>query len=72
MKKITVSVEADIELIPTKEEEKLINEINEAGLGIDDDYETYDNLTDKLNKLIMKRIEKENLKDITIHDINWD
>ena len=70
-RKIIVSIEADIELEATEKEEELIKKINEASLNVDDDYETYDKLENKLANLIMERVEKE-ISEVTILDIDWD
>lgn len=70
-RKITVSIEADITLEMTKEEEKIIDDLRHA--EDDDDWDRYSKLENKLEKLLLDRISKEikNLKDTRILDTNW-
>ena len=65
---IVVSINAEVVLRATKEEEKIIKAIENS---TSDD--KYDELQDKLNALLLDRIPKEveGLSDVEILDINW-
>ena len=65
---IVVSINAEVVLRATKEEEKIIKAIENS---TSDD--KYDELQDKLNALLLDRIPKEieGLSDVGILDINW-
>lgn len=67
-KNIVVSINAEVVLRATKEEEKIIKAIENS---TSDD--KYDELQDKLNALLLDRIPKEveGLSDVGILDINW-
>ena len=70
-RKITVSIETDITLEMTKEEEKIIDNLRHA--EDDDDWDRHSELEDKLEKLLSDRISKKikELTDIKILDTNW-
>lgn len=70
-RKITVSIEADVTLEMTKEEEKIINNLRHA--EDDDDWDRHSELENKLEKLLLDRISKEikNLNDTRILDTDW-
>ena len=65
---IVVSINAEVVLRATKEEEKIIKAIENS---TSDD--KYDELQDKLNMLLLDRIPKEieGLSGVGILDINW-
>ena len=65
---IVISINAEIVLKATKEEEKIIKAIENS---TSDD--KYDELQDKLNALLLDRIPKEieGLSGVGILDINW-
>ena len=65
---IVVSINAEVVLRATKEEEKIIKAIENS---TSDD--KYDELQDKLNALLLDRIPKEveGLSGVGILDINW-
>ena len=67
-KNIVVSINAEVVLRATKEEEKIIKAIENS---TSDD--KYDELQDKLNALLLDRIPKEveGLSDVGILDTNW-
>ena len=65
---IVVSINAEVVLKTTKEEEKIIKAIENS---TSDD--KYDELQDKLNALLLDRIPKEveGLSDVEILDTDW-
>lgn len=65
---IVISINAEIVLKATKEEEKIIKAIENS---TSDD--KYDELQDKLNALLLDRIPKEieGLSDVGILDMDW-
>ena len=73
-KEIRVSINTDVTFKTTEKEEKLIKAIHEASLDVDDDYEIYDRLMNKLGDLLLSRLYKEikGLEDIEVLDINWE
>ena len=73
-KEIRVSINTDVTFNATEKEEKLIKAIHEASLDVDDDYEIYDKLMNKLSDLLLSRLYQEikGLDDIEILDINWE
>lgn len=73
-RKITITISGDIVLTTTEKEEKLIKAIDELSPEEEDYDEIYDRLVNKLETLLLSRIngEMENLEDIEIHDTDWD
>lgn len=65
---IVVSINAEVVLKTTKEEEKIIKTIENSASD-----DKYDELQDKLNALLLDRIPKEikGLSDVGILDTNW-
>lgn len=72
MKKITVTIEADITLEMTREEEKIIRKMRNAENS--EDWDSHCKLENKLEKLIEKRIfeEMESVEDVVVHDIDYE
>ncbi len=73
-KKITVSINVDITFKATKEEEKILDTIDNASWTdtLGDEDAAYDEAMDKLAESIRNRLEKTYGKDFHILDINWD
>lgn len=71
-KKITVTIEADVTLEMTREEEKIIRKMRNA--EISEDWGSHCKLENKLEKLIEKRIfeEIESVEDVVVHDIDYE
>jgi hypothetical protein len=74
-KKISVSIECDIDCIATEEEEKVIKKLEDLDYTSEEYDELYTELTDKLETLLSDRISKE-LEKLNgtgrILDINWE
>jgi len=70
-RKIIVTVEAEIEFEATEKEEELMKKIDELLFADVDDYKTYDKLNNKLNNLVMERVERE-MAGVAVQDIYWD
>lgn len=72
MKRITVTIEADITLEMTREEEKIIRKMRNAENS--EDWGSRCKLENKLEKLIEKRIfeEMESVEDVVVHDIDYE
>lgn len=75
-REIRISINADITIKTTKEEEKILNMIDNASwtdtFSLSDEDDAYDEAMDKLGELIRNRLEKTYGKDFHILDINWD
>ena len=71
-RKMTVSIQADVPLEMTKEEEKIIRKMRNAENS--EDWDSYTELKDKLEALIAKRIlkEMESIEDVTVDDISYE
>lgn len=71
-RKMTVSIQADVTLEMTKEEEKIIRKMRNAENS--EDWDSYTELKDKLEALIAKRIlkEMESIEDVTVDDISYE
>lgn len=71
-RKMTVSIQADVTLEMTREEEKILTKMRRAEES--DDWGSYTELENKLETLITKRIfeEMESMEDVRVHDINYD
>ncbi len=69
---MTVSIQADVTLEMTKEEEKIIRKMRNAENS--EDWDSYTELKDKLEALIAKRIlkEMESIEDVTVDDISYE
>ena len=72
MKRITVTIEADVTLEMTKEEEKIIRKMRNAEDS--EDWGSRYKLENKLEKLIEKRIfeEMKSVEDVVVHDIDYE
>ena len=71
-KKITVTIEADVTLEMTREEEKIIRKMRHAEESAD--WGSRIKLENKLEKLIEKRIfeEMESVEDVVVHDVDYE
>ena len=71
-RKITVSIQADVTLEMTREEEKILMKMRNAADS--EHWDSYTKLENKIEELIKKRIfeEMESVEDVTVHDINYD
>ena len=71
-KKITVTIEADVTLEMTREEEKIIRKMRRAEDS--EDWDSHCELENKLEKLIEKRIFEEmaSVEDVVVHDIDYE
>lgn len=58
-RKISVSIECDIDCMATEEEEKVIKKIDELDYTSEEYDDLYSELTDKLETLLSDRISKE-------------
>ena len=58
-RKISVSIECDIDCVATEEEEKVIKKIDDLDYTSEEYDELYTELTDKLETLLSDRISKE-------------
>ena len=71
-RKITVSIQADVTLEMTREEEKILMKMRNAADS--EHWDSYTKLENKIEELIKKRIfeEMESVEDVVVHDINYD
>ena len=72
MKRITVTIQADVTFETTKEEEEIIKKMRRAEEN--DDWDRYCELENKFEEVISNRVSKEikNIKDINVLDTNWE
>lgn len=71
-RKMTVSIQADVTLEMTREEEKILMKMRNAADS--EHWDSYTKLENKIEELIKKRIfeEMESVEDVVVHDINYD
>ena len=71
-RKMTVSIQADVTLEMTREEEKILMKMRNAADS--EHWDSYTKLENKIEELIRKRIfeEMESVEDVVVHDINYD
>ena len=71
-RKMTVSIQADVTLEMTREEEKILMKMRNAADS--EHWDSYTKLENKIEALITKRIfeEMESVEDVVVHDINYD
>lgn len=70
-RKISVSIQADIDCVATEEEEKIIKKLEDLDYTSEDYDDLYDELKEKLTDIVKARLNKDNNKFFDVCDIIW-
>lgn len=71
-RKISVSIQADIDCVPTEEEEKIIRQIEDLDYTSEEYDDLYDELTNKLRDTVAARLKKkDNYTFLDVCDVIW-
>jgi hypothetical protein len=71
-RKINVSIQADIDCVPTEEEEKIIKQIEDLDYTSEEYDDLYDELTNKLRDMVTARLmNKDNYTFFDVCDVIW-
>lgn len=71
-RKISVSIQCDVDCVPTEEEEKIIKQIEDLDYTSEEYDDLYDELTNKLRDTVAARLKKkDNYTFFDVCDVIW-